>query len=214
VLVCAGAAIHRDRLVEWLWPHLPAARGLASLHTALHSLRGWLEPGLARGSRSSLLVTDGQAYRLVVDAPDSWDAGDFLALARAALANDQPGGRRERLLAAEAMHTGPFLPEWRYEDWAAARREQVDQVHRDVLCGLAEDFEAAGQAEGAVSRYERLLALEPERERWHRALMSAYAQAGERALALRQFHACRRILIDRLGVEPSDETRALYRELL
>jgi DNA-binding SARP family transcriptional activator len=44
--------------------------------------------------------------------------------------------------------------------------------------------------------------------------MSAYAQAGERGLALRQFHACRRILIDRLGVEPSDETRALYRELL
>src|SRR5207244_1333345 len=74
VLVCAGAAIHRDRLVEWLWPHLPPARGLASLYTALHALRGWLEPGLTRGSESSLLVTDGQAYRLVVEEPDSWDA--------------------------------------------------------------------------------------------------------------------------------------------
>ena len=44
--------------------------------------------------------------------------------------------------------------------------------------------------------------------------MRAYAQAGERPLALRQFHACRALLRGRLGVEPSQETRELYASLL
>ena len=44
--------------------------------------------------------------------------------------------------------------------------------------------------------------------------MRAYAAAGERALALRQYHACRATLRAELGVEPSEETAALYRSLL
>ena len=43
--------------------------------------------------------------------------------------------------------------------------------------------------------------------------MRAYAQAGERPLALRQFHACR-TLLRALGIEPSAETRELYSSLL
>jgi DNA-binding SARP family transcriptional activator len=73
---------------------------------------------------------------------------------------------------------------------------------------------AAGQARAAVTRYQRLLELDPEREAWHRALMQTYADAGERALALRQYHACRRLFRERLGVEPSEDTRALYAALL
>jgi class 3 adenylate cyclase len=44
--------------------------------------------------------------------------------------------------------------------------------------------------------------------------MRAYGAAGERALALRQYHAFRTILRREQGVEPGAETRALYRELL
>jgi DNA-binding SARP family transcriptional activator len=58
------------------------------------------------------------------------------------------------------------------------------------------------------------VAREPEREGWHRDLMTAYAAAGERALALRQFHACRAVLRREQGVEPGAETRALYLSLL
>ena len=44
--------------------------------------------------------------------------------------------------------------------------------------------------------------------------MLVYAQAGERALALRQYHACRALLRGRLGIEPCRETRDLYSALL
>jgi DNA-binding SARP family transcriptional activator len=73
---------------------------------------------------------------------------------------------------------------------------------------------ATGEDRAAAMRYEELLAGDPEREGWHRSLMKAYARLGERPLALRQYHACRTIIRDRLGVEPSEETRELYRSLL
>lgn len=44
--------------------------------------------------------------------------------------------------------------------------------------------------------------------------MVAYAQAGEKALALRQYHACRSVLRRELGVEASPETRGLYQLIL
>src|SRR5690606_30745319 len=43
-LACAGGAVHRETLVEWFWPELPADRGRAALHTTLHDLRRALEP--------------------------------------------------------------------------------------------------------------------------------------------------------------------------
>jgi DNA-binding SARP family transcriptional activator len=44
--------------------------------------------------------------------------------------------------------------------------------------------------------------------------MLAYARSGRRGHALRQFLACRRALVDGLGVEPAEETAALQRRIL
>jgi hypothetical protein len=54
----------------------------------------------------------------------------------------------------------------------------------------------------------------PLDEAAHRRLMLAYARAGRRGFALRQFLACRRALVDELGVEPAAETSELQRRIL
>jgi DNA-binding SARP family transcriptional activator len=159
-------------------------------------------------------VGEGEAYRLVLGDLDSWDAAEFLALARTALDPRSGGARIERLETAEAAYGGPFLPEWPYEDWALERRAEVEEANQRVLAALADALMAASRPDAAVSRYQRLLALEPEREGWHRGLMRAYAATGELALALRQYHACRAALRHGQGTEPGRETRALYSALL
>lgn len=212
MLLCAGAPVHRDMLVEALWPDLPADRGVAALTTTVYSLRRVLEPGLSRGSTPSVLVTDGPTYRLALRAQDDWDARRFLDLSASVVAATPSD--IDALLAAEALYAGPFLPEWRYEDWSAPLRAELEEAFAAVLSRLAEALSAAGQPGASISRYRRLLAMEPEREGWHRALMRVYADAGERALALRQYQECRALLRNRLGVEPSRETRAIYAELL
>jgi ATP/maltotriose-dependent transcriptional regulator MalT/class 3 adenylate cyclase len=212
-LVAADRPVHREQLVDWFWSHLPPRRALAALHTTLHTVRRQLDPeGAGRDSRN-VISTDGEAYRLALDERDELDVRALRRLA--AEARSLPAGdlRMSRLLAAEGL-SGEFLPEWPYDDWATSGRAEVERTREWVLATLAEDLEAGGEPLAAASRYSRLLEADPEREAWHRALMRAYAAAGERARALRQFHACRTVLRERLGSEPGAETRALYASLL
>lgn len=212
VLACARGAAHREALIETLWPSLSERRGLAALHSTLYALRRALEPELSAGEHSSLVVAEGPTYRLVLGERDRWDALEFLRLARIGLSDGDE--RLPPLLEAERAYTGPLLPEWRFAPWTEPLRAELEETHRRVLVRIAEELAAAGRAGEAISRCRLLLALEPEREGWHRALMQVYADAGERALALRQYDTCRRLLRERLGVEPSRETRDLHARLL
>lgn len=74
-----------------------------------------------------------------------------------------------RLLEAESRATGELLPEWPYAPWAEAARRDVERVYTSVLAELAERLLATGQYRVALLRYERLLAIEPEREALHRS---------------------------------------------
>ena len=213
-LLCAGRPVHREELLDWFWSGLDAQRGLRALHVTLYGLRRALEPELPRGAASSIIVAEGESYRMRPAEDDSWDAADFLELARVAARTEAGARRREALHLAEASYTGPLFPEWPYERWGEPRQLEVAEALRSTLALLAEELVEAGAIRDAIARYERLTALEPEREAWHRALMVTYERAGERALALRQYHACRKVLREELGVETSAETRELHRAIL
>jgi LuxR family maltose regulon positive regulatory protein len=212
ILTCAGGPVHREILVESLWPELPIARALPALHSTLYSLRRTIDG--SAGAASSRVVVGGEAYRLDLRAQDSWDAAEFLKLARGAKAAKGTDAEVERLLAAEDAHAGPFLPEYPYADWAVQRRSEVERTHLEILERLAVVFLALGRTDEAVTRLMRLADLEPEREEWQRELMRIYARSGERPLALRHYHKWRIRLRDDFGVEPGPEMRALYNSLL
>ena len=60
----------------------------------------------------------------------------------------------------------------------------------------------------------RLLTIEPASEAGHRQKMVVLARMGQRSTALQQYVACRRILSEELGVDPSPETMAIYELIL
>jgi ATP/maltotriose-dependent transcriptional regulator MalT/DNA-binding SARP family transcriptional activator len=212
LLLSADRAVHRDAVVDHLWPTLDDVRGGAALRTALHQLRRALEPELAPRSPSALIVSRERTYSLVLQQEDAFDVATFLELSTPA---DEPPERViRRLEAAEAAYRGPFLPEWPYADWAETRRRALEARYRGALGRLGAALLSEGRPDAAARRYERLVGLEPERERWHQALMQCYAELGERPLALRQYHVCREILRRELGIEPGPETRALFARLL
>jgi DNA-binding SARP family transcriptional activator len=213
-LLCQRGPVHRERLLDWFWPDLPVDRGLRAFHVTLYALRRALEPELARRAASSVVVSEGEAYRIELGADDRWDADEFLRLAGAAARARGGPDRLDQMLAAEALHAGALFPEWPYAPWADECRQEVEVALKACLEDLADELMDGGQPGAAVPRYERLIALEPEREASHRGVMRAYALAGERPLALRQFHACRAVLRRELGVEPGAETRELYGEIL
>jgi DNA-binding SARP family transcriptional activator len=213
VLLCARRAVHRDALIELLWPDLPERRGLAALHSTLHALRRTLEPGLGTGQCSSIVVAEGVSYRIALGPRATWDADIFLRTAEHAH-REPEANRINALIQAAALYGGPLLPEWSSASWVRPLATEVEEAHRQLLAGAADLMARSGQHAEAIARYRLLLAIEPERESWHRALMETYVGAGERALALRQYQACRERMLDDLGVEPSRMTRDLHTRIL
>ena len=72
---------------------------------------------------------------------------------------------------------------------------------------LGDHAEAVGIAQQCVAAY-------PLAERAHRTLLSALGAAADRSAAVLAFERCRSLLADELGVDPSDETVAVYLEAI
>jgi DNA-binding SARP family transcriptional activator len=83
-----------------------------------------------------------------------------------------------------------------------------------VLGALCDDCLDRGDLIAAALRARDLVELDPLNEGAHRRLMIAYARAGQRSQALRQFLECRRALVEQLGVEPASETARLQQRIL
>ncbi len=212
VLLAARGPVHRERIADCLWPQAPPERAFAGLRVALHGLRRGLAPELEANAPGSPVVADGETIRLALDEQDEWDVITFLDLIRRQPAD--PAEQIRCLERAEALYAGPFLPDWPYAEWVFPARQELEEGHLEVLERLGASLAAVGRLHEAIRRYRRLVSLEPEREAWHRALMSCYAATGERAQALRQYHACRTVLRREQGVAPGSETLTLYREIL
>jgi DNA-binding SARP family transcriptional activator len=212
-LLASGGAAHREVLCERLWPDLPPERAAAALRTTLHDLRRAVEPELDAGDPSALVAADAELVRLSFGERDSWDAAELRRLALGA-PGEAGEERLARLRRAEALGSGEFLEEWPFEDWARSPRLELQALRDELSSALADALLESGDHAGAIARLERLSARDPEREGRHLALMRAYAAAGERAMALRQYHLCRTVLRREQGVEPGAEMRALYLGLL
>jgi DNA-binding SARP family transcriptional activator len=92
---------------------------------------------------------------------------------------------------------GDLLPDW-YDDWVLVEREQFRQLRLLALETLCRDLAAAGSYATAC------IAAEPLRESAHRALIGAHLSEGNRVEAIRQFRLYEALVLDELGVEPSD----------
>jgi DNA-binding SARP family transcriptional activator len=95
-------------------------------------------------------------------------------------------------------YRGDLLPDEPYAEWTLGPRAALRERRLGVL--------------RSKGRWEEVLREEPADEEAHRALMRRRAASGDRPGAARQFRLLREEL-SRIGVEPSEETMALQREL-
>ena len=105
-----------------------------------------------------------------------------------------------------------LLPEW-YDDWVLFERERFRQLGLHALEALAEQQLAAGRPRQALEAAHAAVRCEPLRESAHRALIRVHLAERNAGEALRQYEQCRRLLRDRLGLEPSPELSALVGSL-
>jgi len=208
-----GSPVHREQLMECLWPEVDETRGRARLKVTMHLLR--LELGRA-GAPADVVQTVRDGYLLRRDAV--WvDAEAFERLAGNGRRLQRHGKEEEALsqyLEVGALYRGDYFEEDRYADWCAEERERLREIYLDVLARIAEIYARRGSYAEAADVCREALSRERCREMFHRALMTALFHLDRPDAALAQFQRCQRILHDELGVSPGAETRRLYEQAL
>jgi DNA-binding SARP family transcriptional activator/predicted ATPase len=211
-LACNPRPHPRETLAALLWPENDQSRALANLSVALNSVKKQLEPYIV-AERHSIAFNEKADYEL--------DTAVFQQAVRAAQERKRAGGKLGRIGVAQlemavALYNGDFLAGFNvrnvteFEAWALLEQERLRQLFLNALADLIPFYQQRGQLTAAIECAQRLLAADPLQETIHRQLMSLYLQDNQRPAALSQYEQCARILDDELGVEPDEETTALY----
>ena len=199
--------LHREQVIEALWPDGDASAASNNLRQAVYVSRRALdsigEDGAQRLELSQDVLTLGADHLAI-------DVEQFEAAAAAAISDPSV----PRLMAALECYGGELLPEDRFEPWAAPRRDALREQHLALLLTLARLHSEAGAHDLAITALQNALADDPFSERVHRELMRVYALSGRRQRALAQFHLLRDSLRREYADEPEAQTREVYRELL
>ncbi|MFQ5858224.1 MAG: BTAD domain-containing putative transcriptional regulator, partial [Anaerolineae bacterium] len=221
LVVEADRPHRRDLLAGLLWPDRPERAARVSLRQSLAVLRRAI--GDHRAEPPFLLVAHDTIQ--FNPAGDYWlDVAAFTSLLAACEAH--PHRRLEtcnpcsqRLRQAVELYHGDFLKGFFlgdstvFEEWALIKREALHLQALDALHCLATYHETRGEYEPVRLYATRQVELEPWREDAHRQLIRVLAREGQRGAALAQYETCRRILAEELGVEPEEETTALYEQI-
>jgi DNA-binding SARP family transcriptional activator len=201
--MCAGDHVARARLGSLLWERVEEKQARTSFRQSLRELSA------ALGDLSEHLIeTTLDTVRL--DPRLCWID------ANAVLSTETLPPHTSRTDLASAC-TGELLEDLSgvtpaFDQWLLAERtrftEQLRLLFETELQKLVQS-EASPERCAALAR--RVIAFDATHEGASRILMRALADLGERAQALREFERCRATLKAALDVEPSVETRALYR---
>src|ERR687885_214689 len=201
--------LHREHIIDRLWPEMGLEDGANNLHRVLYVTRRILEPDLVPRRASSYLKLRHDL--LVLEAPGGlWiDVEAFLAAARAAHEDRTTQAYREAL----RLYTGDLVPEDQYEDWAIAYREWLSGLRVTLLVELAGVQEQARELGAAIETLQQAVASDPVHEEAQGLLMRLLVQAGRRHLALRHYQALRAALLREWEVEPNASLQALYQDI-
>ncbi|HUP75196.1 MAG TPA: alpha/beta fold hydrolase [Acidimicrobiales bacterium] len=185
-----GHRLHREQVIDALWPDDMVDDATPKLHKAAHFARRALV-----GPAS--IVLRGDSVALLPDATVTVDALEFERCVTLALRNDDAS----LLARAVAEHGGgDLLPTDLYDSWTDEPRRQLRRLYADALRRL--------------DRWDDVLAIEPTDERAHLARMRAFVAAGDHAAAIRQYDALESVLRNELAASPSPEAALLRRTLV
>src|SRR5438132_721450 len=114
----AGYRLHREQILDALWPELSPEAAAANLRKAAHFARR------ALGSRE-LLRLQGEMLALAPESDIEVDAAVFENQAQAALRARDPLACQR----AAQHYTGELLPDDRYADWSEEPRQRLSQCY-------------------------------------------------------------------------------------
>lgn len=206
----------RSKLAALLWRDVAEKHAQNSLRRVLPNLRDLVGSHL-RIDRQSVSFDEDQPFWMDVDLFRT-------TLTDLPTLSPQGQGAADLLNPAElenvlALYDRGFLDGFyvddapAFEEWVFLQRETLRELALRGFTYLAEHYLAHGNFTAGLAATQRLLTIEPWQETAHYQRMQIFAQSGQRMEALDQYEACRAMLAQEFGIQPSAAMTALYQQL-
>ncbi|EMD25151.1 AfsR/SARP family transcriptional regulator [Amycolatopsis azurea] len=208
LLLHPGRTVPIRRLLQTLWGDEPPLSAVANLRTYANRLRSVL-PGERISGRASgyeILLRQGELDLHVFT--------ERAGAGRAALARGDHAAAVRHLGEALSACRGAALEDLADNEALAGSIAPVEELRLSVAEDHLDARLRLGEHREVIAPLREFVAEHPLRERLWAHLMTALYRSGDPAGALAVYTDCRRVLADRLGLEPSPDLAELHRAML
>ncbi|TGJ98495.1 transcriptional regulator [Leptospira langatensis] len=208
LLVRYGKGIHKEELLENLWPGMSEKNALNSLHALLFRLRKIL------GNPEAVVFAEDRLYfhpELVeadfVEFEREYEKGGKL------LRNKKEEEAISAYRSAQELYKGDFFEFDLYFPESELKREYLRKNLIEIYKCLCEFAQRSGDAPSLLSDSESWIRLDDLDERAWRFHFESLQLLDRKNEALRKFEDMKKILKKELGVEPDQETVSLIEKI-
>ncbi|RJO60446.1 MAG: hypothetical protein C4542_09115 [Dehalococcoidia bacterium] len=205
-LLSSDGAQTRENITAAVWPDLSPAKAASNFHINLYRLRRALHPRI---------ITMEQGRYLINPNLEIWfDALEFEKLVKA---SDNAGLSDAELVPnlenALSLYKGQFLTDI-YSDWAAEKRQELENGYVKALMLLARLSSNRGQHYRAVGLLEKLLTIEPYQDEIYCHLIEEHLAMGNDLAASGLYKRYVETVAREMDCVPSARMRGLYKRIL
>ena len=195
----------KEQIGEALWPEITDPQALkARFKDEIYRLR--------RAVGKNVIVLDEVYYRFNRTLDYEYDVEAFESYLMSGRKAKDVAKRIECYQKAVDLVQGPYLNEVD-AFWVGEERQRLGQMYGSALEELARLYLDSNRLERCLSVCQAALVQDRYNEVIYQVEMRAYAALGDRASIVRLYQASKVALEEGLGISPSQETEALYREL-
>jgi DNA-binding SARP family transcriptional activator len=201
----------KEQLVETFWPDTMPKKSMHSLHVAVKALRQYLDP------HTNYILFDLGTYFIHPEVVIDDDRSAFIDCCAV---GDRQWAARHYSLAERAYqqaityYSGDYYVNDYDCVWALTEQEHLLSKYLTALERIGDISFQQGAYDQAMTSYQRLLQRDEYREDIHSRVMHCCQRLGRRRDALLQYQRCALALKRDLGIEPMQETQAIYREIM
>ena len=213
MIYCRNRPVTQDELITLLWNEQErSSNPLNALKTMLHRARSFLDQ-MEDGAGHQLVLRRGGSYAWNPGVPLQVDIDEFDALCKAGADAGSEEKQLELWTRALALYRGDFLSRLSSEPWVVPISAYFHNLYIQTVGTVLPLLEARGRWPEIETLCRTAVEVEPYEEEFYRFLMRALVQAGNQREAVAVYEDMSQLLFSNFGVMPSDETRALYREI-
>jgi predicted ATPase/DNA-binding SARP family transcriptional activator len=199
LILSAGTSHRREKLAGLFWPESLEETARDNLRHALWRVRKTLESG----SSTRFLHADDLTIKFE-SSSDYWlDVAELEKVGENASADE--------LIAVLSQYQGELLPGF-YDEWVMLEREHLASIFEHHMARLMSLLQEEKRWLDILEWGERWIKLGQKPEPAYRGLMTAHAAKGDMSKVAATYQRCAKSLKE-YGVEPSEQTRALYERL-